>query len=482
MIDSTIKQRVRLRAVFALALAAVVCAAGAYAANDNKTAPYVRIGLLYGSSAVDEVRIESEHGFFLMQENSGDLEFIRSLEAYHTLFVTRNNRRIEVRDEGGVVLSDDFASDSVLVSAAEDPEDRILSIGSAGYRDGVCFARDASGGLTVINYVGLEHYLCGVLSREMSPSYPLEALKAQAVAARSFAIGTLGRHAGLGFDLCNKTCCQVYSGVDAEYESTTQACQETEGYVLAYDGELAVGYYHASSGGYTQNSEDVWVSAVPYLRAVKDEFAPLGPWHTQLTFEELKRRLEASSYDPGTIRSVQIEQRFQNDSVAQLRIEGSRNTIVLAKEKVRTVLGADVIRTVRFSMGASPSPALDIEAGGAGISLHSNLGRTTASGTLSVVAAGAEPVQISSQHLSIWNGRTLASAPEASGTSIRFTEETVTGGTVYFQGLGHGHGVGMPQTSAREMARSGYGYREILTYYYTGIDIVQADRLSGDLR
>ncbi|MFA7502677.1 MAG: hypothetical protein WCY55_06415, partial [Anaerovoracaceae bacterium] len=73
MIYSTIKQRARLRVVFALALAAVVCAAGAYAANDNKTAPYVRIGLLYGSSAVDEVRIESEHGFFLMQEHSGDL-------------------------------------------------------------------------------------------------------------------------------------------------------------------------------------------------------------------------------------------------------------------------------------------------------------------------------------------------------------------------------------------------------------------------
>ena len=79
------------------------------------------------------------------------------------------------------MLSDDFATDSVLVSAAEDAEDRILSI-SADYRDGVCFARDASGGLTVINYVGLEHYLYGVLSREMSPSYPLRALKAQAVA------------------------------------------------------------------------------------------------------------------------------------------------------------------------------------------------------------------------------------------------------------------------------------------------------------
>jgi len=450
-----------------------------YSYAEGNLSNYVRIGLLYGDQSPQNIRIESESGFQLAQDSQGELTALRSLQEYTLLYVTREGGRIVVRDDADTVLSNDFPSDYVLISAAQSEQDRMISIENGLYRDGVCFRLDASGGLTVINYIQLEHYLYGVLSKEMAPNYPLEALKAQAVSARSFTYGALEKHVKQGFDLCNKTCCQVYSGIAAEFESTTQACSETEGQVISYEGKIATGYYHASSGGYTQNSEDVWVTTVPYLRAVADEFAPLAPWHTNISFQELQRRLKASSYDPGVIRSVKVEQRYDNGSVGLLRIEGSKDSVVLSKENIRTVIGGDVIRSVRFSMGAFPSPKIITESGKISLVLQSSNQQIQSSEAIYIIGSDLKSYKTTIGGISIWDGTSSRVIEETTGRRILFTDEAVPGDVVHFQGLGHGHGVGMPQTSAREMAYKGYDYVEILSYFYTGIEVVAADHLKG---
>lgn len=438
---------------------------------------YFRIGLLYNTTSVSSIRIESAEGFLLMQETEGQPEEIRSLAEYTALEISRSGSAVIVEDPDGVLISNDLSKGSIFMSAAESPEARVVSIGGTQYREGVAFEADPGTGLTVINYVSLEHYLRGVLSKEMSPAYPAEALKAQAVTARSFALDGMGKHSRYGFDLCSGTCCQVYKGIEAEYPATDEACAATAGQVLAYDGQIAAGYYHAYSGGYTQNSEDVWVSEIPYLRAVRDDFAPEYLWGAQLTFSEIRAKLEAADYSPGSIRSVRVGSRHANGSVAELVIEGSEETISLTKEQIRTVLGAGTIRSMRFSMGDAPSPAIDIDRGQSGIALWSAAGAATATDAPVVQGASGEAASLPLNELVIWDGKQLVTADTLSVTETTFSDMTVTGGIVYFSGMGYGHGVGMPQTSAREMANQGYGYQDILRYYYSGVDIRQASEL-----
>ncbi|MDD3864641.1 MAG: SpoIID/LytB domain-containing protein [Eubacteriales bacterium] len=436
---------------------------------------FLRVGLFYNTTSVAQIRIESAQGFLLMRETEGQLEEIRSLEEYTVLDVSRSGAAVVVKDIQGVLISNDLADESVLMSAAEDSDERFVSVGSTVYRDGVCFNADPTSGLTVINYVSLEHYLRGVLSREMSPGYPAEALKAQAVSARSFALENLGKHSRYGFDLCSNTCCQVYTGVDAEYPQTDEACLSTLGEVLVYDGKIAAGYYFAYSGGYTQNSEDVWTSTIGYLRSVQDGFAPDYFWTAQLSFSEIRAKLEAAGYDPGTVLSVRVGNRLTNGSVAALIVEGSKETVTLSKERVRTALGASTIRSVRFSMGGQPEPAIEIDRGQSGVALWSATGAAAAAETLTLQNASGEASSLPATDLVIWDGHQLVSTSALSETQITFTDDIVTGGTVYFKGMGYGHGVGMPQTSAREMANQGYGYQDILRYYYTDIEICQAN-------
>ena len=131
--------------------------------------------------------------------------------------------------------------------------------------------------LTVINLVPLEEYLHGVLAKEMSPSYPLEALKAQAVAARAFALKNRGRHVKEGFDLCSSTHCQVYVGV-TDFDSINRAIDETRGEVLVYKEKLIDTNFHADSGGMTEDVADVWGRSTPYLVAVKEIVQLAKPW------------------------------------------------------------------------------------------------------------------------------------------------------------------------------------------------------------
>lgn len=122
--------------------------------------------------------------------------------------------------------------------------------------------------LTVINNVDLEDYIKGVVPSEMPSSWELEALKAQAIAARSYALANLGKRASLGFDLKDTPEDQAYGGASAETAKTNSAVEETDGLVLTYNYKVVSAYYSASAGGKTISAKDVWGSDLPYIRSV----------------------------------------------------------------------------------------------------------------------------------------------------------------------------------------------------------------------
>ena len=183
---------------------------------------------------------------------------------------------------GGSGVNLDKWSASRIVIEPKDANG-VVWIGDRWYR-GKTMLVPTGGGLTAVNTVDLEAYLASVLGGEMNGSWHQEALKAQAVAARSYALYRRNRDGNGNFDLCDTARCQVYRGVQDESAGTQAAVAATAGQVLTYRGQIIEALFHSSSGGpdggATENVEDVWGSQVPYLKAVKDydTSSPVASW------------------------------------------------------------------------------------------------------------------------------------------------------------------------------------------------------------
>ncbi|HWQ79626.1 MAG TPA: SpoIID/LytB domain-containing protein [Anaerovoracaceae bacterium] len=420
---------------------------------------YLKVGLKYGSNSVGTCTLASQEGFLLGTAEDRSFEEGMPLPAYDKIVVTNENGNIVIRDTDGVTLSADLGSSGVVMPADYD-DDGVFYFEGNPYRGGIMFVAKPDGTLSVINYISLEHYVYGVLNAELYHTAPMEALKAQAVAARSFAELNLGKHDEYGFDLCTTTDCQVYKGNSGEFPETNEATDETRGELIYCHGKPVTAFYYKNSGGYTQNAEDVWANSQPYLKSVKDEYCPSYPWSASLSFGEMQDKLEAAGFQPGKVESVSISGRNDSGAVSELKITGSKETVYLKKAEIRNVLGSTLIKSNMFGFTDSKT-----ESGSLAWKISNGL-ETKDPGKSVYVLGGSGRAQKLDLNLAYGSSRTSTFMLRAASLS-----ETVTGDTVNFSGFGYGHGVGMPQDSAVAMAQQGYSYDEILEYYYTGIEI-----------
>lgn len=222
-----------------------------------------------------------------------------------------------------------------------------LALDGRRYR-GALELRHKSGGLTAVNIVPVDDYLRSVVPEEMPVDWPAEAIKAQSVAARSFALASRGRHASEGYDLCTTTHCQLYTGTAAEKSASNAAIKATRGEVLTYGGKPIEALFHTDSGGMTENSEDVWGSHVPYLRAAKDTPAKTMPWTKTISRADLERKLAAKGHDIGKVRSVALsplaigraaKDRTASGRVKTMTVKGTKGTATLSGTTWRSLLG-----------------------------------------------------------------------------------------------------------------------------------------------
>lgn len=312
--------------------------------------------------------------------------------------------------------------------------------------------------LSVINVLNLEEYLQGVVPAEMPASWPAEALKAQAVVARTFALSSLGRFADEGFDVLNTTGSQAYGGMQSEYRSTNAAVAATRGQVVTHSGRLATTYYFSSSGGHTENSEIIWTAILPYLRGVPDFDNLPGnlfySWRVNFTVSEFSRKLTEYEKGVGEVRTVLPDGPVgPSGRPARWRVTGTAGNAVLTAEQMRWALG---LRSSAKSIILRISGiANSIRTFGAGESFF-------------VVTAGSKVVQRPIQGTVIRGAAaTVVSAKQVTAMGPR----VVQSGGVEAVGGGHGHGVGMSQWGAHGLALLGRNYQEILTHYYTGVKV-----------
>lgn len=333
------------------------------------------------------------------------------------------------------------------------------------YHGGFRYQRIGGGNLTVVNMVPLETYVKGVIPYEMSGSWPLEALKAQAVAARTYAVRNLDGHASYHFDVCNTTCCQAYYGEgngSSRYPTavSNQAVDETAGELLWYDGELASTNFSASNGGGSESAVNVWGTDYPYLVGKLDPYEssiadiiPGYEWTVTFTADELTEILNDLNYGNSQIVDLEVTRRSETRNVLEIRFTDSEGkTYTFARERVRTLLG---LRSMRY----------EVTAGGSGGSGYSINGETTVENLvgLYLISGNGATSAITEERPYIIDGSgTTERLPAGGGSGETDADEfTITG-------TGYGHHVGMSQWGAYAMAQQGYTYEEILLFYYTG--------------
>ncbi len=317
---------------------------------------------------------------------------------------------VAIGKKGITVNGKEIASPKIAIQVDADSKKGLLKLDGAPYRGKLCvdYRKDKSK-LTMVNEVMLEEYLYGVVPNEMSPSWSTEALKAQAVAARTFVLHDLKKHASEGYDVCATTHCQVYRGQQKEHVRTNEAVDTTRGEYLAYNGKAILSLFHASGGGYTENSENVWGQKEPYLRGVPDY--DKDPWEVKTTLGKLSSALKARGKSVGKIRTiklsklgkqpVQANDRGVSGRVCTMTIEGDRGSVQIDGMAVRSMLG---LKSTLFDL----------------------------------------------------DKRSFAGGDNESLT---------------ISGYGFGHGLGMSQWGAKAMAEKKKDYREILKHYYRETDL-----------
>jgi len=344
---------------------------------------------------------------------------VRGAAAFEDVTLLRSLARATFRASGPgrirlVETGDEL--ESALVGPAE--ADERLSADASPYR-GVMDVLPAEGGrLTVVNVVPLEEYLRGVVPNELAPEgFPqLEAQKAQAVAARSYALAHLGDYASRGYDLCATPACQVYRGTQSEHPLSDRAVAETRGVVASWRGRPIHAFYTSTCGGHTEDGTAVFEDGAPYLRGVacpaRDEAAGRRPerggsWETQLRPDQVARRL-ARYGDVGRVLDLVPTRVGVSGRVVELRVVGSEGELALRGQRVRLGLG---LRESLFVLRKDEAPGGEVE---------------------------------------------------------RFV----------IRGRGWGHGVGLCQLGASTLARSGATFDEILKHYYTGVAVAPLARSS----
>lgn len=354
---------------------------------------------------------------------------------------------------------------------------------SLRYPGGFRYERIGGGNLTVVNIVDMEDYLKGVVPNEMSDSWPLEALKAQAVCARSYAYNSLNHHSSYHFDICNGTDCQVYYGYGGKgvnNVNAARAVEETAGEYATYNGKPIEAFYSASHGGASESVYNVWgssLSTYPYLCGVKDPYEadvdsinPYSSWTVSYTTSSLTQRLQSKGYGTGTTVSSLDLTYSDLGNVIAVKVNyanGQSNTITPIK--MRSVFN---VSSIRFQVNNSGSGS-----GG------------TSDGSLPVNGSGSLPEQDSYYVISgsgtvgktdredlyaISGSGSVDSVTSSSGGGSSVTEGNVvhvTGSSYVFEGSGNGHQIGMSQWGAYAMAKRGFTYDEIITFYFPGTTV-----------
>lgn len=320
---------------------------------------------------------------------------------------TRIAATVRSTKEGIQVGSKVFKMGGIRIRA--DGKSKIY-VGGRLFRGDVEVLKKDNGRMMLINYIALDDYLYGVLYHEVSHRWPMDVLKAQAIAARTFAIYQARQNRLQPYDLRSDIYSQVYGGSTSERWSTTMAVNSTSGMILSYKGGILPSYYHATCSGHTEDAGNLWKVSIPPLAGVECNYCDRSPyldWAKEISLFSLESKLRENGYKIGKITAINVISRNRSGRVDKMDIRDNAGvSVVLTGKDFRQLIGPNDLRSTKFDM------------------------------------------------------------------SIKY-------GSLFIDGHGWGHGVGMCQWGAYGMALKGMKFDQILKFYYPGSEIISIDAIRG---
>jgi SpoIID/LytB domain protein len=313
----------------------------------------IRVGLLEGQGVIYMI---ADSGSFILYTSDGDIPGgVMTPGGTWTVAADENARFFIVRPDGTCVNNTSYggvskplyvrgASGGDVLRLPQNGNHRVSHLTNYVPLELNLYGSSRPYSLRAILISWFEAYLKGIA--EIPGSWPQEAVKAQVVAARSYAVRSMGKHASSNYDVCDDVHCQYYKGYDQEGDTGwTQAVDATAGQVLTYGGQVAQCFYSDSCGGHTDNNEDVWPgSPVPYLRGVPDPYCmddsnPHAHWMVTYSRGEMEARLNAhpGSY-VGTLYSMDLSDRTPSGRVRTAAFTGSAGSKRISGELLRGYL------------------------------------------------------------------------------------------------------------------------------------------------
>jgi stage II sporulation protein D len=283
--------------------------------------------------------------------------------------------------------------------------DEFTRVNGKRYRGWVELRKKKNGLLLVVNDLDLEEYLRGVIAAEVPPDWELEALKAQAVASRTYALYEKRTAGKRPYHILATVTSQVYNGVNGEQVNAVRAVKETKGLILTYQGKVIPAFYHANCGGHTENASLMWGIDEPYLKGVDCECQDIlkdGLWEKRVSAAHVSDALRRQGFRVDDILDMSIAGITPAGRVKNVTILSARGTTTVPAETLRAALGNTEIPSVFFELELSEGEAV-------------------------------------------------------------------------FSGRGRGHGVGLCQWGAKEMAEKGHDFKSILSHYYPGTFLERMD-------
>ncbi|MFI3230762.1 MAG: SpoIID/LytB domain-containing protein [bacterium] len=428
--------------------------------------------------------------------------------------ISQSDGKIElVNNSIGVYINDklNFVVQENLYMKASDG---LFTLGKNTYRNIIQIRNSTSTTnlISAINLINIEDYLYSVVPNEMPALWHEEALKAQSIACRNFAYSNMNVHIKDGYNICNTNHCQVYEGIANEHEKTTEAVKQTENIFIYHDDEIINAVYSSSNGGYSENSEDVWYDEVPYLKAIPDiHEANAKEWSRTFSFQEISNLAKV-----GEIQEIQLDILTESQRVLNLILVGADGTKIVEKDTIRTFFEPTsegsldsknfYIEGAVLSARESTDPnfikdeiieVFDVftvankEQLGKDEEDSLELQKLNSEQEVFVLSKDGEQTQkLNSkfainyvgeihklEYRDILSENNLLDNSDIYNNNLAPNEvikKVITSGhnnSITLVGRGWGHGVGMSQYGANSLANNGFGYEEILKYYYTDVEV-----------
>ncbi len=411
--------------------------------------------------------------------SAADCENMKSKLGVSFVPRTPNNTSLSVVETstGKILFKIDTENQALYVRPLQSYENENYIKSAVGNLfDGTFEYKATINGMYLVNILDIEDYIKSVLPYEISASWPDECLKAFSIVVRSYTLSMLGKsHKQQDFDMCDETHCQAYRGRLRSTDRTDAAVEATNNVVLAYNSKVCEAFYHAISGGVTESCEYVWGgTGYPYLvsQPVPDEKYwnyTNGVWKFEVSEQELFSYVQSNStvsrYVKHPITSIRISKYTDAGYAYEMEITDSSGTVsTFTKcDNIRSIL-TKYAKSSRLTIGKSSTVTV-------------NDGQTVTIDPYNIVQTDKDgkPVISTTAAGSTVNKQVISGTGEITTLSAESSSNYIISGT------GWGHGVGLSQYGARDMANNGYLWHEIALYFFPGAYLALLSDMSTDI-